>query len=163
MGIEQSGIMRVLLIALIFAAVIAVHAEEAKQGSDAEDEMTGDPEKDGKKEMGEMDLDKDGKATMEEIKTFMKTRYYSKADDLKDLQNDDGKPATPDDITKMIAKDAQELVDELDKDKSGDLNLQEVIAQYKDDGADEEEDSTPGDEEGGDEGGEEEGSETGSE
>merc|ERR1711998_273808 len=100
---------RVLCIALLFAAVVAIHAADdgAKAGSESgatQDDMTGDPDKDGAKEMGEMDLDKDGKATMEEIKTFMKTRYYSKPEDLKDLQNDDGKPATPEDITKMIEK-----------------------------------------------------------
>merc|ERR1711918_203632 len=86
----------------------------------------------GTKEMEEMDTDKDGKASVEEVKAFMKSRYYSKEEDLKDLENDDGKPATPEDIVKMIQRDATELVEELDKDKSGDLNLEEVIAQYKD-------------------------------
>merc|ERR1712138_201804 len=143
----------VLLLALVFAGICAIHAEDAPPvgTEDPADEMTGDPEKDGTKEMGEMDSNKDGKATVEEIKAFMKQRYYSKPEDLKDIQNDEGKPATPEDIVKMIEKDAKELMDELDKDKSGDLNLQEVIAQYKDDGADEE-DSTPEGEEAGDEG-----------
>merc|ERR1711918_8958 len=86
----------------------------------------------GTKEMEEMDTDKDGKATLEEVKAFMKSRYYSKEEDLKDLEKDDGKPATPEDIVKMIERDATELIEELDKDKSGDLNLEEVIAQYKD-------------------------------
>merc|ERR1711967_41041 len=102
-----------------------------------EDEF--DPVKDGTKEMEEMDADKDGKATLEEVKKFMKERYYSKEEDLKDLENDDGKPATPEDIVKMIERDASELVTELDKDKSGDLSLEEVIAQYKDDGSEMEE------------------------
>jgi len=122
---------------------VAIHAEDAAATEkDMADEMTGDPDKDGAKEMSEMDSNKDGKATMEEIKAFMKQRYYSKPEDLKDLQNDDGKPATPEDITKMIEKDGKELMDELDKDKSGDLNLQEVIAQYKDDGAEPEDDAS---------------------
>merc|ERR1711975_151061 len=101
----------------------------------------------------------DGKATTDEVKAFMKARYYTKEEDLKDLENDEGKPATPEDITKMIDRDATELIEELDKDKSGDLNLEEVIAQYKDDGGDmgdegaEDEPTDEGDEggEGGDE------------
>merc|ERR1711998_657285 len=143
-------VMRSVFILFALVALVAIHAEDAKDEKAPDDEMTGDPDKDGAKEMTEMDVDKDGKATMEEIKAFMKQRYYSKPEDLKDLQNDDGKPATPEDITKMIEKDGKELMDELDKDKSGDLNLQEVIAQYKDDGA--EDDSTPEDEGDGDEG-----------
>merc|ERR1712080_406856 len=150
----------VFVLALVFASIVAIRAEDAPP-ADAADEMTGDPDKDGAKEMAEMDTNKDGKATAEEIRAFMKARYYSKPEDLKDIQNDEGKPATPDDITKMIEKDAKELLDELDKDKSGDLSLQEVIAQYKDDeGVDDE--ATPEEDEAGDEGegeaGEDEGS-----
>merc|ERR1712093_824343 len=79
-----------------------------------------------------MDANKDGKATLEELQAFMRKSYYSSEEDTKDLQNDEGKPATPEDITKMIETDATELLTELDKDKSGDLNLEEVVAQYKD-------------------------------
>merc|ERR1712072_165414 len=89
------------------------------------------------------DKDKDGKATLEEIKTFMKEKYYTKPEDLKDLENDDGKPATPEDIVKMIDRDATELIDELDKDKSKDLSLEEVVAQYKDDAEEPEGDEEP--------------------
>merc|ERR1711981_463208 len=99
------------------------------------------PEEDGAKEMAEMD--KDGKATLDEIKGFMKEKYYSKPEDLKDLENDDGKPATPEDVTKMIDRDATELLDELDKDKSKDLSLEEVVAQYKDDAEEPEGDEEP--------------------
>merc|ERR1711966_452110 len=103
---------------------------------------------DGAKEMGEMDKDKDGKVTLEEIKTLMKEKYYTKPEDLKDLENDDGKPATPEDIVKMIDRDATELIDELDKDKSKDLSLEEVVAQHKDDAEEPEceEDTEEGDE-----------------
>merc|ERR1712124_97533 len=155
MGVTNMRTSTTLLLAAFCLALVFAPVSLAEDAPPAEEEAMPNPEEDGAKEMGEMDKDKDGKATLEEIKTFMKEKYYTKPEDLKDLENDDGKPATPEDITKMIAKDAQELVDELDKDKSGELSLQEVIAQYKDDGADEEEDSTPGDEEGGEEGGEE--------
>merc|ERR1712216_522883 len=113
-------------------ALFAVaQADDATPTDVSEDEF--DPVKDGTKEMEEMDANKDGKATVDEIKAFMKSRYYSKDEDLKDLENDDGKPATPEDITKMVERDATELVTELDKDKSKDLSLEEVVAQYKDD------------------------------
>merc|ERR1712159_573386 len=135
---------RVLFIcALLFAAALCEDKPDAP--ADEADDMSGDPKVDGKKEMAEMDTNKDGKATLEEIEAFMKARYYTKAEDLKDLQNDDGKPATADDIKKMITRDASELLKELDKDESKDLNVTEVIAQYQDTG-----DDMP-DEEGGEE------------
>merc|ERR1712139_672087 len=127
---------RVLFIcALLFAAALCEDKPPTgDEAADAADDMSGDPKVDGKKEMAEMDTNKDGKATIEEIESFMKTRYYTKAEDLKDLQNDDGKPATPEDIKKMITRDASELLKELDKDKSNDLNEAEIIAQYEDTG-----------------------------
>jgi len=128
-----------LIAALVMSALFAVAlAEEEVSPTDVDaagEEDDFDPVKDGTKEMEEMDSDKNGKATVDEVKAFMKERYYTKEEDLKDLENDDGKPATPEDIVKMIDRDATELVSELDKDKSGDLNLEEVIAQYKDDGS----------------------------
>merc|ERR1712159_524943 len=134
MGVDRSNMAARFIVAALFASclIAAALADEATPTAVAEDEF--DPVKDGTKEMEEMDTNKDGKATVDEIKAFMKSRYYTKEEDLKDLENDDGKPATPEDITKMIDRDATELVNELDKDKSGDLNLEEVIAQYKDDG-----------------------------
>jgi len=76
--------------------------EDAPPADPQTEDVSGDPEVDGKKEMAEMDANKDGKATLTEIEAFMKARYYTKPEDLKDLQNDDGKPATPEDITKMV-------------------------------------------------------------
>merc|ERR1711988_680393 len=155
MGIITMAVRRILFAALFVSALFAFTlADDAATPTDVdapseEDEF--DPVKDGTKEMEEMDADKDGKATLEEVKKFMKERYYSKEEDLKDLENDDGKPATPEDIVKMIERGASELVTELDKDKSGDLSLEEVIAQYKDGGSEMEEpaDVPEGDEDAG--------------
>merc|ERR1711904_667352 len=135
MGVDRSNMAARFIVAALFASclIAAALADEATPTAVSEDEF--DPVKDGTKEMEEMDTNKDGKATVDEVKAFMKERYYTKEEDLKDLENDDGKPATPEDIVKMIDRDATELVSELDKDKSGDLNLEEVIAQYKDDGS----------------------------
>merc|ERR1711924_176024 len=114
-----------LLLAAFCLALVFAPISLAEDAPPAEEEAMPNPEEDGAKEMGEMDKDKDGKATLEEIKTFMKEKYYTKPEDLKDLENDDGKPATPEDIVKMIDRDATELIDELDKDKSKDLSLEE--------------------------------------
>merc|ERR1711907_12610 len=129
--------MRVFIVALaVFAIVHVAHAADAAKEGEMAPHIHGekaiDAEKEGKKEMVEMDTNKDGKASLEEVQAFMKSRYYSKPEDTKDLHNDDGKPVSPDDITKMVAKDSQEFMDEVDKDKSGDLNLEEMIAQFKD-------------------------------
>merc|ERR1711934_958234 len=94
--------------------------------------MTGDPDKDGAHEMAQMDSDGNGKVVLAELKEFMRKNYYTNPEDIQDLQNDDGKPATPEDIEKMIQTDASELLEELDTDKSADLNLEEVVAQYRD-------------------------------
>merc|ERR1712216_1068569 len=134
MFVRQCLLATLLLSALFAAAIADDSATPTDVDTPPEDEF--DPVKDGTKEMEEMDTNKDGSATLEEVKAFMKSRY-SKEEDLKDLENDDGKPATPEDIVKMVDRDATELVTELDKDKSGDLNLEEVIAQYKDDGSSE--------------------------
>merc|ERR1712224_533970 len=135
MGVDRSNMAARFIVAALFASclIAAALADEATPTAVSEDEF--DPVKDGTKEMEEMDTNKDGKATVDEIKAFMKARYYTNEEDLKDLENDDGKPATPEDIVKMVDRDATELVTELDNDKSGDLNLEEVIAQYKDDGS----------------------------
>merc|ERR1711912_137264 len=150
---------RKILLAALFASALlacALAADEVTPTDEEPAEEEFDPVKDGTKEMEEMDANKDGKATTEEVKAFMKSRYYTKEEDLKDLENDEGKPATPEDITKMIDRDATELIEELDKDKSGDLNLEEVIAQYKDDGADMDEGADEPTDDGADEGGDEE-------
>merc|ERR1711939_681183 len=141
MGVDRSNMAARFIVAALFASclIAAALADEATPTAVSEDEF--DPVKDGTKEMEEMDTNKDGKATVDEIKKFMKDRYYSKEEDLKDLENDDGKPATPEDIVKMIDRDASELLTELDKDKNGSLNLEEVIAQYKDGGENMEEPS----------------------
>merc|ERR1711924_513513 len=109
MGVDRSNMAARFIVAALFAScfIAAALADEATPTAVSEDEF--DPVKDGTKEMEEMDTNKDGKATVDEIKAFMKARYYTKEEDLKDLEND----------------------------KSGDLNLEEVIAQYKDDGSSE--------------------------
>merc|ERR1712070_436123 len=121
-----------LLLAAFCLALVFAPVSLAEDAPPAEEEAMPNPEEDGAKEMGEMDKDKDGKATLEEIKTFMKEKYYTKPEDL---------------------------IDELDKDKSKDLSLEEVVAQYKDDAEEPEgeEDTEEGDEgEGeGEEGGDE--------
>merc|ERR1712224_908787 len=129
MGGVVAMMSRVLIVAFAFAAVCYCAVEDPAPGGE---EWTGDPVTDGTNEMKKMDADADGKVTSDEIKDFMRKNYYSNEEDIKDLQNDDGKPATADDITKMIETDASELLTELDKDQSGTLSLEELIAQYKD-------------------------------
>merc|ERR1711988_762268 len=127
----------------VFAVALALVASTSLAQDDYE--MTGDPDKDGQHEMQEMDGDKDGKVTLDEVKAFMKKSYYSNDEDLKGLENEEGKPASPEDITKMIEQDATELMKELDTDSSDDLSLEEIVAQYKDTEGMEEGDEAPED------------------
>merc|ERR1712054_707052 len=132
MGVPTMSRVAIFVLIAAFAAVALAEDPPADEGMPDDMEMTGDPDKDGAAEMANMDGDKDGKVTAKELEDFMRKSYYSSEEDLKDLQNDEGKPATPEDITKMIENDAKELLTELDTDKSGDLNLEEVVAQYRD-------------------------------
>lgn len=80
--------------------------------------------------MTAMDLDVNGKVTLEEMGLFMKTHFYTNEEDVQDLQNENGQPATKEDIVRMIESDAKELMAELDTDSSGHLDLKEVTTQY---------------------------------
>merc|ERR1712216_687052 len=112
---------------------------EAKKGTTLEDaraEALAAAERDGKTEMEMIDSNKDGKASLEELEAFMKMRYYES--DM--MKGDEAK------LAEQIKSDATEMMKELDVDSSGDLNLEEVIAQYKDE-AEEDHDEEVEDEE----------------
>merc|ERR1711977_507131 len=98
--------------------------------------MTGDAEQDGKTEMAQIDGNKDGTATLDEIKEFMRKTYYDD-DHMNKMHTSLGDKASEgekkDYLEKMVTKDATELLQFMDGDKSGDLKLEEVIHSFKDD------------------------------
>merc|ERR1712216_1033415 len=87
MGVTNMRTSTTLLLAAFCLALVFAPVSLAEDAPPAEEEAMPNPEEDGAKEMGEMDKDKDGKATLEEIKTFMKEKYYTKPEDLKDLED----------------------------------------------------------------------------
>merc|ERR1711924_425562 len=72
---------RTFVLALVLAAaIVATHAEEIK----ADDHASAlDAEQEGKKDLDEMDNNKDGKATVDEIKAHIKEKFYTKPEDIK--------------------------------------------------------------------------------
>merc|ERR1712094_153553 len=117
MGVTNMRTSTTLLLAAFCLALVFAPVSLAEDAPPAEEEAMPNPEEDGAKEMGEMDKDKDGKATLEEIKTFMKEKYYTKPEDLKDLENDDGKPATPEEVVAQYKDDAEEPEGEEDTEE----------------------------------------------
>jgi len=95
-------------------------------------------EEDGKKEMEMIDTNKDGKASMKELEAFMQLRYYES-----EIHSD--KP-TPEQM-KKVQKDATDMMQELDTDSSGDLNVEEITSQYKGEHDEDHEDDEEEDEE----------------
>merc|ERR1712166_1704674 len=93
--------------------------------------ITSDPEADAKEELELMDTDKDGKVSLEEIKTYFKKEFYS--DEL--VEGVEAGPAattTPtEDLQELVDDDAYEFLHDLDTDKDGHLSLEELTEQYK--------------------------------
>merc|ERR1712216_79204 len=111
-----------LLFAVCGGCILLVSADPRNAGGD---EMTRAMD-----EMAQMDSNKDGAATLEEIKSYIKRHYYNEHYMRKRAEQNNGKKHTAEETEKMIEKDAQELMKELDKDKSGELSVQELKAQH---------------------------------
>merc|ERR1719310_2420379 len=117
----------IAILALI--AVSAVTADDAKKEEKVEsvdDSAEDDPAKQGKEELDKMDANKDGKANLEEITTYMKKEFYGPEDVKEDK-------LTPAQIDEKSASDAKEYLEELDKNKDSFLDLAEFTAHCKED------------------------------
>jgi len=122
-----------VLVALCAACLCA--AEETADTLDMKDLYTGHPEEDGKAEMARMDTNGDGKATIHEVQAFMRKSYYGEGE-VEKIHAATGKTnpvEKKNHIDDLVKKDATELIQFMDTDKSGDLSLQEVIDSFKDD------------------------------
>merc|ERR1712178_390126 len=130
--------MRVFLLVTVFACVVSFAASENTPIADSDSSaFTGDPEKDGAAEMAMIDLNKDGKATLEEIKSFMRKSYYDedfikKVQDTKETKGLSA-PEKEKRITSLVEKDATELLQFMDTDKNGHVDLQEAVNSFKED------------------------------
>merc|ERR1712230_286325 len=96
-----------------------------------------DPAEQGKEELDRMDTNKDGKADLEELTAYMKAEFYQPED-----VEEEG--LTEDQVAEKSKADAQEYLDELDKNKDGSLDLEDLDDM---DGMDEEDYGEPEDEE----------------
>merc|ERR1711990_680848 len=115
------------ILGLIAVAALAEDKPEEKVESvddsvDAED----DPAKQGKEELDKMDDNKDGKADLGEITSYMKKEFYGP----EDIKEDN---LTPAQVDEKSAADAKEYLEELDKNKDTFLDLDEFTAHYKED------------------------------
>merc|ERR1711959_670850 len=109
-----------------------VAAEEPEDSVGGLEDVPGadDIEKEAKEELDRMDGDKDGKVTLEEIQKYFRTEFYSDEDMADSTEGANGNPPTQEEIAELVKNDAFEFLQELDKDRSGSLNLEELKEQY---------------------------------
>jgi hypothetical protein len=119
--------------------------EEFKYGA------TIDPEQEAREELAIMDLDKDGKVSLAEIEAYFKKEFYNE-EFMAEQEAGPAATTTPqEDMIAMVQEDAKEFMDDMDTNKDGFLDLQEMIEQYKfDPTAPEYQDSSPEEAEDGD-------------
>merc|ERR1712224_685629 len=125
MGVPHK-IMRSIVIPFALLALLAVAAVVAEDVAAVEDDAEDDPAKQGKEELDKMDANKDGKANLEEITSYMKKEFYGPEDVKEDK-------LTPAQIDEKSASDAKEYLEELDKNKDSFLDLSEFTAHYRED------------------------------
>merc|ERR1712070_18497 len=108
--------LRVLFLATVFASCLLFVSAADPSSSE---ELSGDPEVDGKNDHDMMDTDKNGKVTMEEMIEFARTWH---GPDIADHPEES-----------KILKDAEEMMQNYDKDGSGDFSLDEMVALHRGD------------------------------
>merc|ERR1711934_1314874 len=148
MGVTTRNMLRTtnLALALLLCSFLILNPAVAQPA--AEDPMVegveDDVEKEAKEELERMDTDKDSKVSLEEVKAYFRSEFYSDEDMKDSTEGADGKPPTPEEIAELVKNDATEFLTELDKDKNGYLSLEELKEQYKTDASDLEEDDSAG-------------------
>eukprot|EP00657_Telonema_sp_P-1_P006215 TRINITY_DN2442_c0_g1_i2.p1 TRINITY_DN2442_c0_g1~~TRINITY_DN2442_c0_g1_i2.p1 ORF type:complete len:179 (-),score=88.16 TRINITY_DN2442_c0_g1_i2:302-838(-) len=153
-GVLTSFTMARFSIALALLLCTTLFLAPAFAQEDADTAVHGvedDVEKEAKDELDRMDGDKDGKISLDEVKAYFRKEFYSDEDMADSTEGKDGKPPTAAEIAELVNNDATEFLTELDKNKDGHLDLEELKEQYKTDGEDLEEDDANADEDGEDE------------
>merc|ERR1712199_73311 len=135
---RSSVALALLLCSALFLNAVVIADEPEVQGVEE------DTEKEAKEELDRMDADKDGKVSLDEIQTYFRKEFYSDEDMADSTEGADGKPPTQEEIAELVKNDATEFLNELDKDKDGFLNLEELKEQYNTEGMDDMEDGDMG-------------------
>ena len=120
-----------LALALLLCSALFLNAAVAEEVDPNIDTLSDDTEKEAKEELERMDADKDGKVSLEEVTNYFRTEFYSDEDMKDSTEGADGKPPTQAEIQELVKNDATEFLQELDKDKNGHLDLEELKEQYK--------------------------------
>merc|ERR1712159_668148 len=131
---RSSVALALLLCSALFLNAVVIADEPEVQGVEE------DTEKEAKEELDRMDADKDGKVSLDEIQNYFRSEFYSDEDMKDSTEGADGKPPTQAEIAELVKNDATEFLTELDKDKDGFLNLEELEEQYNTSADDLEED-----------------------
>merc|ERR1712188_356835 len=135
---RSSVALALLLCSALFLNAVVIADEPEVQGVEE------DTEKEAKEELDRMDADKDGKVSLDEIQNYFRSEFYSDEDMKDSTEGADGKPPTAEEIAELVKNDATEFLNELDKDKDGFLNLEELKEQYNTEGMDDMEDGDMG-------------------
>merc|ERR1711990_629410 len=124
--IMRSFVLPFAILALLCVGSFAADAEEKVESVDDSVDAEDDPAKQGKEELDKMDDNKDGKADLGEITSYMKKEFYGP----EDIKEDN---LTPAQVDEKAAQDAKEYLEELDKNKDSFLDESEFTAHYKED------------------------------
>merc|ERR1711904_26812 len=135
---RSSVALALLLCSALFLNAVVIADEPEVQGVEE------DTEKEAKEELDRMDADKDGKVSLDEIQNYFRSEFYSDEDMKDSTEGADGKPPTQAEIAELVKNDATEFLTELDKNKDGFLDLEELKEQYNTEGMDDMEDGDMG-------------------
>merc|ERR1711934_389765 len=122
----RSVVLPLAILALLAVATFAADAKAEEKVDPVDDSAEDDPAKQGKEELDKMDGNKDGKADLAEITSYMKKEFYGPEDIKEDK-------LTPAQVDEKAGADAKEYLEELDKNKDSFLDLSEFTAHYKED------------------------------
>merc|ERR1711998_514729 len=114
MGVTNMRTSTTLLLAAFCLALVFAPVSLAEDAPPAEEEAMPNPEEDGAKEMGEMDKDKDGKATLEDI---VKMIDRDATELIDELDKDKSKDLSLEEVVAQYKDDAEEPEGEEDTEE----------------------------------------------
>merc|ERR1712070_22241 len=146
-GVEKTMLRFVALCLTVCLSASALAEEKPDFGADLKLDHT--PEQEAAFDMQRMDLDKDGKISMDDLRKYMKEEHYG-PEDLKDLtktarEEDDEAKENEDehhephpwkadgtlDVDKLVEKDAVDYMELMDANKDKFVSKEECLAHHK--------------------------------
>merc|ERR1712028_75822 len=127
MGEKEMEMARICLLLLAVCVGVAVPQQNSSTGwpssTDASDDAVGEAEQ----ELQLMDVDGDGKVSLDEITAYFRKEFYG--EQLNKVELADSQ-TTETDLDQMARTDAKEFLEDLDSNKDNFLSVEELASQY---------------------------------